>query len=227
MRTIDRETLRKRLQRGDRLTFVEALPGSSYRKSHLPGAINIPHHRIDDLAPSLLPDKRAEIVVYCSNLACQNSEIAARRLTELGYQHVYDFAEGKQDWLAAELPLEKWQGPDAPARSEASPDTPLSVACTLDESERAARSDMLRRELLAGVEERLELATGYAYRFPGAGEWKAKLDDFVDTERRCCSFFHIELTFEPGFGPIWLRLTGDGDVKKFIDNVFDADQVVA
>jgi len=47
---------------------------------HAPGAINVPHTEVDALTPSLLPDKHAAIVTYCSNTQCQNSEVAARRL---------------------------------------------------------------------------------------------------------------------------------------------------
>jgi rhodanese-related sulfurtransferase len=77
-----------------------------YRKAHLPGAINIPHDRVDELAPRLLPDKTAAIVVYCANAPCKNSGIAAARLVELGYRDVRDYHEDKQDWIEAGLPVE-------------------------------------------------------------------------------------------------------------------------
>lgn len=35
-------------------------------RSHLPGAVDITADRVRELAPSLLPDKAAEIAVYCS-----------------------------------------------------------------------------------------------------------------------------------------------------------------
>jgi hypothetical protein len=38
--------------------------------------------------------------------ACQNSPQAARRLEALGYGNVYDYEEGKQDWIEARLPTE-------------------------------------------------------------------------------------------------------------------------
>ena len=104
--TITREQLKATLDRGERVTIVEALPEPYYRKAHLPGALNLPHDRVDELAPALLPDKTAAIVVYCANLPCENSSIAAQRLTEIGYTDVRDYAEGKQDWIDAGLPTE-------------------------------------------------------------------------------------------------------------------------
>jgi rhodanese-related sulfurtransferase len=105
--TISRDELKAKLDRGERVSIVEALPEPYYCKAHLPGALLLPHDRVDALAPSLLPDKGAEVVVYCANLPCENSAIAAARLTELGYRNVREYAEGKQDWIDAGLPVER------------------------------------------------------------------------------------------------------------------------
>ena len=104
---IGRDELQATLDRGEPVTLVEALPEPSYRKAHLPGALNLPHDRVDELASALLPDKAAAIVVYCANLPCENSGIAAARLIALGYTNVRDYAAGKQDWIEAGLPTER------------------------------------------------------------------------------------------------------------------------
>jgi rhodanese-related sulfurtransferase len=106
-RTIDRLELKAMLDRGEHVTLVEALPEPYYRKAHLPGAINVLHDQVDALAPILLPDKTAPIVVYCANQACENSTIAMRRLVELGYTDVRDYVAGKQDWIDGGLPVER------------------------------------------------------------------------------------------------------------------------
>jgi rhodanese-related sulfurtransferase len=104
---ITRDELKTMLDRGETVTIVEALPEQYYRKAHLPGALRLPHDEVDTIAPILLPDKNATIVVYCANLPCQNSEIATERLTELGYTGVREYAEGKQDWIDAGFPTER------------------------------------------------------------------------------------------------------------------------
>jgi rhodanese-related sulfurtransferase len=104
--TITRTELRDAIEAGE-VTVVEALPASYYEDAHLPGAINIPHTEVRALAPALLPDKDAAIVTYCANTACPNSDIAATVLGKLGYTNVRDYAEGKQDWQEAGLPLEQ------------------------------------------------------------------------------------------------------------------------
>jgi rhodanese-related sulfurtransferase len=112
---ITREDLKARLDRGERLILVEALPAKYYLDRHLPGAINMPHDQVDALAPSLLPDKTAQIVVYCASGPCRNSGIAADRLLALGYRDVRDYHEGKQDWVDAGLPTES--GPARASRA--------------------------------------------------------------------------------------------------------------
>ena len=104
--TITLTELRAKLEAGEELTLVEALGPAYYEEAHLPGAINIPHEQVDELALSLLPDKQAQIVVYCASGPCRNSGIAARRLERLGYTNVRDYHEGKAEWIAAGLPTE-------------------------------------------------------------------------------------------------------------------------
>ena len=64
--TIQREEIQRRLESGEAMTLVEALPARYYQDRHLPGAINIPHDEIEERAAERLPDKSAFIVVYCA-----------------------------------------------------------------------------------------------------------------------------------------------------------------
>ena len=101
------DELRVRLEANPELVLVEALPEMYFHKGHLPGAINLPHTQVDELAPGLLPDRDAEIVVYCANGPCANSGIASARLVALGYANVSDYHEGKDEWVASGLPVER------------------------------------------------------------------------------------------------------------------------
>jgi rhodanese-related sulfurtransferase len=103
--SISRSEIKEKLDNGVNIILVEALPPMYYQDMHLPGAINVPHTEIDTLAPELLPDKSAEIITYCASLPCPNSEIAAKRLIELGYTNVKEYREGKQDWFEAGYPV--------------------------------------------------------------------------------------------------------------------------
>lgn len=64
--TITTDDLKTKLV-ASKITVVETLAPERYREAHLPGALNIPPDRINELAPKLLPNKNAEIVTYCTN----------------------------------------------------------------------------------------------------------------------------------------------------------------
>lgn len=103
--TITRTELQQAIAAGA-VTVVETLGPQYFEAGHLPGAINIPHTEVAQLADALLPDKDAAIVTYCSNTACRNSEIVAAQLRARGYTDVRKYAEGKDDWKGAGLPVE-------------------------------------------------------------------------------------------------------------------------
>ena len=67
METISRDELKEKIDRKDNFVLVEALAQATYDHAHLPGAINIPPDQVAALAPTLLPDKDADIVVYCGS----------------------------------------------------------------------------------------------------------------------------------------------------------------
>jgi rhodanese-related sulfurtransferase len=105
VRTVAREELKAKMDRGDDFVLVEALSPAHYASSHLPGAINLPYEFVDE-AERVLPDKDAEIVVYCMNRDCSASGLEAEELEVMGYSRVLHYADGKQDWIKAGLPVE-------------------------------------------------------------------------------------------------------------------------
>jgi len=104
---IERDTLARKLAGAARPVLVEALPEKYFRDWHLPGARHLPHNEVARLAPTVLPDKAAEIVVYCASRSCQNSHVAAAKLAQMGYGNVAVYAGGKQEWSEAGLPVER------------------------------------------------------------------------------------------------------------------------
>jgi rhodanese-related sulfurtransferase len=102
MKTISRDELKEKLDRGDEFHLVMTLGEWAYLAKHIPGSINIdrPHE-----AETLLP-KDAEIVVYCSDPTCISSQAAYRILAAKGFSNVRRYAGGLADWEAAGLPLE-------------------------------------------------------------------------------------------------------------------------
>lgn len=106
MTTITREELQARLS-DPHLVLLEALPESSYRDGHLPGARVFPLDRARALADSVAARKDAPIVVYCASETCRNSDQVAKLLADTGYTDVRVYKGGKADWQNAGLPVER------------------------------------------------------------------------------------------------------------------------
>ena len=86
--------------------LIEALGAAYFADAHLPGAVNIPPGQVERLAPVLVPDLNARVVVYCS-ARCDSSRIVARELSVLGYSDVRILDGGKEDWVEHGLPVER------------------------------------------------------------------------------------------------------------------------
>lgn len=67
VQSISRDELKQKIDRRDDFVLVETLPRVAYQHAHLPGAINLPPDQINELAPTLLPERNAAIVVYCAS----------------------------------------------------------------------------------------------------------------------------------------------------------------
>lgn len=106
MTTLITRTDLEALMAAGAVTVIDALPPAYYDQQHLPGAVNLVEADVDLQAHTLLPDRSATIVTYCSNPACGNSKAVANLLEKLGYTDVRTYREGIQDWVGAGLATE-------------------------------------------------------------------------------------------------------------------------
>jgi len=102
IRTIGRDELKAKLDRGDDIKLVMALNRWAYDAKHIPGSLHF--DTPDALYAALRPDD--EIVVYCSQRDCLSSVAMYRDLIARGYQNVRRYSGGLMDWEDAGLPLE-------------------------------------------------------------------------------------------------------------------------
>ena len=108
MKTISRDELRAKIDAGADFALLEVLGPETFAEWHLPGAKNVPaDDSFKDKIGDVVPDKNAEVVVYCKDLACQASNRALAWMEELGYTNVSDYSEGKLGWKGAGLPVEQ------------------------------------------------------------------------------------------------------------------------
>jgi rhodanese-related sulfurtransferase len=108
IRTISREELKAKIDRGDAFKLIMALNRWAFDAKHIPGSVHF--DTPDELYTSVRPDD--EIVVYCSHVDCLSSVALYRDLVRRGYSNVRRYSGGLLDWEDAGLPVE---GEFAPA----------------------------------------------------------------------------------------------------------------
>jgi rhodanese-related sulfurtransferase len=62
---ISRDEIRRRLH-DPTLHVVDVLASEAYQAGHIPGAVNLPLADLPERAADVLPDRAAEIAVYCA-----------------------------------------------------------------------------------------------------------------------------------------------------------------
>lgn len=102
IRTIGRDELKSKLDRGDAFKLVMALNRWAFEAKHIPGSLHF--DTPDELYAALRLDD--EIVVYCSNVDCLSSVALYRDLVARGYRNVRRYSGGLLGWEAAGLPLD-------------------------------------------------------------------------------------------------------------------------
>jgi len=102
IRTIGRDELKSKLDRGDRFKLIMALNRWAFEAKHIPGSQHF--DTPDELYANVRPED--EVVVYCSNVDCLSSVALYRELVRRGYPNVRRYSGGLVDWEDAGLPLE-------------------------------------------------------------------------------------------------------------------------
>lgn len=104
-RTVGRDDLKELSDSGTRFVLLDALHGDSYAKEHICGAVNMPVASIErDVQKYLNYDDL--IIVYSRNKDCAMSAVAADKLYTLGYENIFRYTGGIEEWKAAGLCLE-------------------------------------------------------------------------------------------------------------------------
>lgn len=103
MKTLTRDQLKamNEVEHED-FVLINVLPQEKFRDRHIRTSINIPVGAKDfeDTVQKIAGDKQRKIVVYCANHDCDASDKAADRLEKAGFENVYDYAGGTEDWFA-------------------------------------------------------------------------------------------------------------------------------
>jgi rhodanese-related sulfurtransferase len=100
--------VRQRLDRGDRFHFVDVREDSEFAVDHAAGARHIGRGILERDVENLIPDKSADIVVYCGG--GYRSALAADSLQRMGYTNVVSMDGGIRAWREAGYAIEPGDG---------------------------------------------------------------------------------------------------------------------
>jgi rhodanese-related sulfurtransferase len=101
--TITRDELLERVNRGD-VVVLDVRPEVEYAAGHIPGAVNIPPDRLDDLLQHLPADQ--DIVAYCRGPYCAFADDAVRHLIRRGHR-ARRLQDGFPEWRRHNGPVER------------------------------------------------------------------------------------------------------------------------
>jgi rhodanese-related sulfurtransferase len=105
IRDISREELKEMMDGGESFVLINVLDAEDFENEHICGSINLPVATIARDADGIL-NKNDTVVVHCSGPACTASHIAAEKLESLGFNDIWRFKGGIEDWKAAGYCLE-------------------------------------------------------------------------------------------------------------------------
>lgn len=86
---ITAEEALQQLSNNPKAVIVDVRTKEEYDAGHVAKAILIPNETISNTPPKELPDKEAQIYVYCRS--GNRSAQAGKKLRAMGYKHIYDF----------------------------------------------------------------------------------------------------------------------------------------
>jgi rhodanese-related sulfurtransferase len=99
------DTIKARLDRGDKFLLVDVREDNEYAKDHLPTAVHMGRGVIERDIEQKVPELATEMVLYCGGGF--RSALAADNLQKMGYTNVISMDGGIREWREKGYPLVK------------------------------------------------------------------------------------------------------------------------
>lgn len=105
VRETDIATVMARMKSGEKLLLVDVREDREWEQGHIRGARHMGRGVIERDAETALPDKKAEIILYCGGGF--RSALAADNLQKMGYTNVVSMDGGWRGWTERGYPVER------------------------------------------------------------------------------------------------------------------------
>lgn len=103
VRELTVDQVKAKLDKGERFYLIDVREESEWAKDHVPQAIHLGKGVIERDIEQRIPDKNAELVLYCGGGF--RSALAADNLQKMGYTNVISMDGGIRDWRQKGFPL--------------------------------------------------------------------------------------------------------------------------
>lgn len=104
VKEISIQEVQRKLDAGEDFKFIDVREDHEWEKGHAAKAEHLGRGIIERDIENVVPDKHAEIVLYCGG--GYRSALAADNLQKMGYTNVLSMAGGIRAWREAGLPEE-------------------------------------------------------------------------------------------------------------------------
>jgi sulfur-carrier protein adenylyltransferase/sulfurtransferase len=105
VRFVSLEEIKQKLEQRAPVVLLDVREKDEVRAGFIPGAVHVARGYLEMQAEQKLPDKKAEIIVYCAGGV--RSAFAAKTLMELGYENVVSANPGFVRWKDLSYPIDK------------------------------------------------------------------------------------------------------------------------
>jgi rhodanese-related sulfurtransferase len=97
-KSISTGQLKMMMDKKEAFVLVDARTNDEYDEAHIPGAVNVPEKKFDELMPTLPSDKSSLLVIYCNGVKCGKSKKVAQKATAAGHTNIILYGEGFPVW---------------------------------------------------------------------------------------------------------------------------------
>ena len=104
---INAEQLKSLYDQNTKMIVLDARSKHYFDGTLLPNAIWLPAESTEQEIQAVIPSKSSLVIVYCLGVKCPASGWLYDKLIAMGYDNVYDYHEGLEDWKKRGLPTTK------------------------------------------------------------------------------------------------------------------------
>ncbi len=88
------------------LVVIDSRKKNEYSKGHIESAVNLLNADMQpEMLAELVPDKSGAILFYCNGIHCLRSADAVSKALSWGYENIFWFRGGWQEWTEKRLPM--------------------------------------------------------------------------------------------------------------------------